>query len=120
MINSMIKRNLKQKAVWWQATGRNRHNETTFADAVEIDCRWENKVQLVKDADGKEIISKAQVFHDKNVDERDYLFEGTLSDLDSAAEEDPYQATGAYEVKSKDDMASLGKSTKTLKIAYLG
>lgn len=120
MIDQMIKRNLTETAVYWAVTGKNKYNEKTFATPDEIDCRWEDRVDVVKDSQGKEVRTRARVFVNTNVQEQGYLFRGKKKDLDSADEENPYDATEAYEIKRKERVPAIGSKTKFMTKAYLG
>lgn len=59
---NMIDSYLNQTSTWYQATGQNEYGEPTFADPVMINVRWEGKRRLVRDNQGREVVSEARVF----------------------------------------------------------
>lgn len=57
----MISDYLNQAVVWKRVTGQNEFGEpTTTAQAIRV--RWEGKRKLVRDRQGKEIVSEARFF----------------------------------------------------------
>lgn len=57
----MISGYLNQIAVWKQVVGRNEFNEPVIEETI-IHVRWEGKRRLVRDNEGREVVSEAQVF----------------------------------------------------------
>lgn len=58
----MIEGMLNQTAVWKRKTGDNEYGEPLYADPVTIKVRWEGKRRLVRNSQGKEVVSEARVF----------------------------------------------------------
>ena len=58
----MIEGYLNQRAVWKRKTDSNEYGEPTFATGKEIAVRWEGKRRLVRDNEGREVVSEARVF----------------------------------------------------------
>ncbi len=70
----MIEAYLNQTAVWYRATGdMNEYAEPVYADSVNISVRWEGKRRLVRDKEGQEIVSEAEVLCIDAVQEGDLL-----------------------------------------------
>lgn len=109
---------LKQTAVYWGAPVSDGQGGRTFADAVELDVRWEERHDLFIDPQGQEKQSSAVVFVDQDVDIGGYLFLGDLDDLGSAEEDDPMIVSGAYEIRQFDKTPDL-KGTSFLRRAWL-
>lgn len=119
-IGRLVKKSLAETAVYWASSGKDRYNQNTYSSPVEIKCRWEQKTQVVKNSQGEEVVSEAQVFLMKNVNEQSLLLLGNLDDVSSAEEDDPHTIeSGVYEVKSKAKIPGLGSKTVYLRIAYL-
>jgi hypothetical protein len=59
---SMIQGYLNQTATWHKVIGQNEYSEPIFADPVTIIVRWEGKRRLVRDNEGREVVSEARVF----------------------------------------------------------
>jgi hypothetical protein len=75
--------------------------------------------QIITDAKGTEMTSRALVFLTQDVDEEGMLFLGTLDDLDSADEENPMSVNEAYIIKRFQKTPALGSTTVFLRKAYL-
>jgi hypothetical protein len=58
----MIKDYLNQTAIWHKVIGQNEYSEPIFADPVTIKVRWEGKRKLVRNNEGREVVSEARVF----------------------------------------------------------
>ena len=69
----MIKGYLNQTANWHQATGVNSYGEPTFAESKSIKVRWEGRRRLVRDKEGREVVSEALVFCTDSVEPDDTL-----------------------------------------------
>lgn len=88
---------LPEKLVWWTSPTPDGFGGKSFADATEIDGRWEQRQKLYRDAEGRELMSNAVVYVGIDVAVGDFLMLGEISDLSSGAE-DPDQQPTAYEV----------------------
>lgn len=87
----MLEDYCNQKAIWKSKTGVNDCNESTYEEK-EIDCRKEEKIKLVRDKTGKEVVSNTTVYTpepicvDDMVDGRIVIGVGTMTDLDGVIE----------------------------------
>jgi hypothetical protein len=121
-ISNFINRTCTQTAVYWGNPKDDGGGGKTFDDPVEINCRWEEKKQLIDrvgERTGEQIVSKAAVTVLQDVDELGYLFLGTLYDLSSSEEGNPRLLDNAYEIKRFDRIPALGSTTEFIRIAYL-
>jgi len=120
-LEAFIARRCVQTAVYWTPDGEDGYGNTVFTSDSprEIACRWEDSTRLMTDAQGDEIVVRAEVFVTEDLEEKGVLYLGTLDDLDSAQEDDPKQVDGAYEIRRFDKMPELGSATKFLRKAYL-
>ena len=57
----MIKDYLNQTATWHCVTGKNEYGEPVTSSKI-IKVRWEGKRRLVRDNEGREVVSEARVF----------------------------------------------------------
>jgi hypothetical protein len=57
----MIEGYLNQRAVWKRKTGQNEYGEPETS-SKSIKVRWEGKRRLVRDNEGREVVSEARVF----------------------------------------------------------
>ena len=129
-IEAMIARNCKQTAVYWGAPVNDGYGGFTFATPVELTpptngVRWEEMHQVVTDAKGVELTSRALVFLLQDVDEEGYLYLGTLDDLYDLAGEssgsainDPTAIVGTYIIKRFQKTPNM-KGDGYLRKAYL-
>ena len=129
-ISSLLTRNCKQTCVYWGNPVNDGEGGFTFDNPVELLCRWEGKVQVIKDDDAKggEIECVAIVYLLQDVDEQGYLYLGTLDDLEAAEDSsenssggwyNPQAVDGAYKIKQFEKMPALGSTTTFVRRAYL-
>ena len=71
----MIKDYLNQTATWHCATGQNEYGEPVTSSKT-IKVRWEGKRRLVRDSQGREVVSEARVFCTEAVKPGDILEHG--------------------------------------------
>ena len=71
----MIKDYLNQTATWHCATGQNEYGEPVTSSKT-IKVRWEGKRRLVRDNQGREVVSEARVFCTEAVKPGDILEHG--------------------------------------------
>ena len=57
----MIEGYLNQRAVWKRVVGQNMYGEPSTSSKT-ISVRWEGKRRLVRDNEGREVVSEARVF----------------------------------------------------------
>lgn len=115
----MIAKHCTQTCVFWGSPQDDGEGGKTFAAPVQLSCRWEDMHQIITDAKGTEMTSRALVFLLQDVDEEGMLYLGTLADLNSADEENPMSVDGAYIIKRFQKTPSLGSTTDFLRKAYL-
>lgn len=122
-IISNITKNCTQTAVYWASPTPDGKGGMTYADPVEISCRWEDRVEVVamagEDRKGIEEVSKAVVYVLQDVAEQGMLYLGTLDDLDSDEEDAPETIDGAYRIKRFDKIPRLGSTTEFMRKAYI-
>lgn len=120
-IGAILTRTCRQTAVYWQAPTPDGYGGFEFDSAYpqEIDCRWEQRVELIKTSAGEEKVSRARVFLTQDVEEGGFLFLGTLDDLDSDVEEDPKKDKDIHEILRFDKTQAMKPTTDYIRIAYL-
>ncbi len=126
-INSLLTRSLKQTCVYWGNPVPDGEGGFTFDEPVEILCRWENINQVITDAKGAAITSRAVVFVLQDLTEEGYLYLGDLEslydslDLESSAStlSNPITITNAWIIKRFQKEPTLGSTTDFLRKAYL-
>ena len=121
-MESFIARLCVQTAVYWGSPVEDGYGGKTFADPVEVSCRWEDIIESINRVGsrlGEEIVSEAQVYITTDVEEQGYLYLGTLDDLDSDEEADPTTIEKAYIIRRFDKTPVLRKTDEFLRKAYL-
>ncbi|MBU0778220.1 glycoside hydrolase [Patescibacteria group bacterium] len=63
-ITKFIEKVCAQTAVYWGNPHPDGYGGTLYDDPVEVHCRWDEKINVVKDRDGKEVVSKARLLMD--------------------------------------------------------
>jgi len=109
---------LKQKAVYWAKTGIDGFHKTTYGTPVEINCRWEYGNKLVVDDLGKERNSKATVFVDRDMNNDDGIYFGTLDSLSASEKADPTLINEFEVIKQYKKIPSVS-AKKFLRVVWL-
>lgn len=115
---SVIKKMRKQTAVWWQRSAEtNRFGEYTFAEPVEIECRWDDVAQEFLNAQNETQASRAIVYVDEAVGVAvgDRLKRG---EMDSETPDDPMTIQDAHAVSRVDQNPNF-RNTETLVSCFL-
>lgn len=86
---SVATRNLKDRITCW-STVPDGFGGFTFGAPVVMDGKWQDRVVLENDSNGKEIVSRAQVWLSADVELGDYLYKGVSDDADPTLLADAY------------------------------
>jgi len=115
-----------QDAVYWGSPQDDGYGTFTYADPVEIKCRWQENREVISmvgdDRKSRELISNVQVWVLQDVDEEGYLYLGTLDSTDaltSAEEANPASVDGAYKILKFEKIPELRGSAKFIRKGYL-
>lgn len=111
-------RNLNQTAVYWANPVKDGSGGFTWDAPVEISCRWVVSTKVITIANGKEIVTRAEVQVEQDVDEQGMLYLGSLDDLDSSQEAGPEDVAGAHEIRRFDKTPTMS-GTSFFRKAYL-
>ncbi|NCB26611.1 MAG: hypothetical protein EOM62_14225, partial [Bacteroidia bacterium] len=119
-----IKKVCVQTAVYWPAPVTDGFGGMTYGTAVEIKCRWTDKVQVVKWQSAyvptsNEFISYAEVLVVDDVVLQGVLWLGELDDLSTAQKSSPLTILGAREIKTFERIPLFRSSTEFVKKVYL-
>jgi hypothetical protein len=108
-----------QTAVYWGTPVDNGYGGFTYADPIEILCRWEGSTKLITDAKGQQIVCVAEVMVLQELDIDGLLYLGSLDDLDSAQEDDPSTITGSQRIKQFMKTPLFASDDEFVYISYL-
>lgn len=89
----------------------------TFDTPTSRKVRWEDKIEVIKDADGQERVSESRIYSDEEFTNGNWVLQGILSDLDSE-DDSPRDTEDAYEILSTGAVTDI-KNKNTLYMAYL-
>ena len=115
---NFVTRSCKQTIVYWGTPVKDGRGGSTFADPVELLARWEKIDEVIKAADGREVVSKARVWVLQDVDEQGYIYLGELDDLESNPD-DPREIDGANEILAFRKLPVFGSTTEFIRRASL-
>ena len=118
-LQAFIKSVCVQTAVYWGTPVSDGRGGFTYADPVEIKCRWDDQANLITDFRGQEVASQARLLLTEDVDLQGILYLGTLDNLDSTEEADPKTVEGAYEIIRFDKNPEFASTTNFVRQAYL-
>ena len=96
-ISALMTKACKQTCVYWASPVKDGYGGETFTDPVELSCRWEDKVTLLKKTDGTEISASSVVYVLQDLSDEGWLFLGELTDLESDTE-NPKTVDGARQI----------------------
>ena len=116
-LDKFITKTCTQTAVYWGTPVSDGMGGFTYADAVEISCRWDDFQKLITDKQGREIVSTARVLVTQDLDQQGWLYLGTLDDLDSDPQ--PREIDTAFPIIKITKVPELKSSTLFLRRVYL-
>lgn len=94
----IIKKVLKQRAVYWEPLGAGADGQQTYGPPIEIKVRWtEMTTEFITDQHGGQRLSNALVMVDRDVKITGILWLGKFKDL--LFPDDPYRNEGALEIR---------------------
>jgi len=108
-----------QTAVYWGNPVPSGTGQMNYDDAREIFVRWTDKAQIVKSADGKEIVSIAEVLVQEDLGMEGLLYLGSLSDFSPLQLSNPVNLEGVLEIKGKDKIPMIKSTTVFVRKVYL-
>ena len=119
----VITKVMKQTAVYWPLASEEsggvdfgEYGQPQFASPMEIDCRWDDEIRNIVDAEGTMKVSKAEVMVSVDVDLGGLLMLGMLDDITD--EENPRENAGAEEIIAFEKNPNF-RATEFLRVAYL-
>ncbi|MGE0366938.1 MAG: hypothetical protein AB7Q00_14520 [Phycisphaerales bacterium] len=108
---------MSQVATYWPPGQNDGFGGRTRVSApVAILCRWSDKIDLVKNGQGREVVSNAQVHVDRALAAEGYLVRGDVTDeVDSDGTSDPLDH-GAQLIINVSQVPSLDATEELHKI----
>lgn len=128
-IIQFIDRISAQVACYWGSPVNDGSGGYTYADPVEIKCRWDDVQKLINNSKGEEVISNATIMTNSVLAEGGMLYLGTLADFDNSdiavllnsGQFYPYpnQVPGACRIVTFDKTPLFRSATKFVYTYYL-
>jgi hypothetical protein len=104
--------NLHQKCVYWARSGNTAFGKPSYADPVELSCRWEDGTFETIDSKGDTVVSGAKVFLAESIAPQGVMLRGTLEDIQASGfdDEDPLANQGVHEIINAGNVPALKRS----------
>ena len=130
-IISFITKISAQTALYWGTPVNDGYGGTTYADPVEIKCRWDDTIKMINNKQGEELISNAEIITNEELEEGGLLYLGTLDDLELMEDSNtilsstqfyvlPNQIEGdVYKIATKSKVPLLRSNTQFVLQYYL-
>jgi hypothetical protein len=93
---SLITRMRKQKAIYWARSTIDQYGRFTFAEPVEIKCRWDDEAAQFLTPKGEEQVSRSKVYVDRDMEPGDRL---QLGELASSTPDNPLDSQDSFEIR---------------------
>lgn len=119
MADVFLSRLLRQKAVYWGAPVYTGFGGRSFAAGIEIKARWEERQELIRDSSGKEIMSQAVVFVDRDVALGGYLYLGLKSGLTAGQVSDPLLVPAGFPILKYSKIPDVTTGRQFVRQAWL-
>lgn len=98
-IENYLKTRCTDTAVYWGTPILTADGSHEYTAGIEIKVLWREEIKMIRDSDGKEVVSQASVHVLQDIENHGMLFHGELTDLSAAEISDPRKREDAYEVK---------------------
>lgn len=108
-----------QTCVYWAPTTTNGFGSWNFAEPVELQCRWEEKLILFAEKNGNQTQAKAVVHVVGDVKIEGYLMLGSFSDIPSGYINNPKALENVFVIKRFDKSPAISDPSVFLRKAYL-
>ena len=109
---------LKQKAVLWKNPVPGQFGKYIFDIGIEIDVRWEDKMVKIRNNKNMEVLSKARIMVDVDIEPGEYLYLGELNSLTVQEQANPFLIEDAYEILAKEKTPNI-RATDFVRTAWV-
>lgn len=105
-------RHMKQTATYWAPGSNDGFGGVSFSAPIQVSCRWQDKAELFRDAQSRELTSSTIVYPASPLERQGYLYLGI------STEANPHNVDGTKEIRQIGSSPSLG-NTETLNKVWL-
>lgn len=103
-------RHMKQTATYWAPGSNDGFGGVGFSAPVTIKCRWQDKAELFRDSQARELTSSSIVYPELPLRRQGYLY------LGESSEADPANLIDAKEIRQTGSSPSLTNSETLNKV----
>lgn len=114
-LKSFVAKVQKQKLVYWETNGFDGFGQNTYAYPEELNCRWDDVFEMVKDNQGREFVSKAVIISPKLLVQGSYVKKGQILTSTPAS---PNDDTDVYMIRTTSHTPDM-KGNNLLYMAYV-
>ena len=108
-----------QTAVYWSNPTDDGYGQMNFPVGEEIKVRWDGNMIAIVDKYGKDIISKAEILVQDDMDEDGFLYLGSLTDLTDDEQANPEKVETAYPIRMPTKVPLIKSTTEFVRKVYL-
>jgi hypothetical protein len=105
----------KQTLVYWAYSGSDLFGQPTYANPVQMTCRWDDMVKQVFTPEGSPVFSKIELITKKRLEPKGLVWKGTLAKFTAGLR--PDNSTGVHEVLAASSTPNF-RNTETLYEAW--
>lgn len=118
-IPQFIRKISVQTAVYWGSPADDGYGGFTFDSPVEIPVRWDEKHELITASNGEQIVTKAEIFVNQDVDVNGYLFLGNLTALSDEQSANPKLHDQAHCIRQTSKVPLIKSTTQFVRKAFI-
>ncbi len=105
----MYAHNMPQTATYWAPGATDEFGAVAFGAGVPVACRWQDDAQMMRDAEGREFISRAIIYCDHAAARQGFIALGDFVGSDPRALEGAHQIRQVMLSPSLDGAVQLCK-----------
>jgi hypothetical protein len=118
-LEKLVKKFAVQTAVYWDGSSINSFGESEFSIGVEIKVRWDGVTELIRNKQGKEVMSSAKILTNTDCNIEGWLYLGTLAGLSTPQKSNPQIVLGAYEIQKIEKIPFVKSTDSFVRTIYL-
>lgn len=116
---SFIKKVCVQTAVYWDSPTPDGYGGYTYANPIEIKCRWDSVLEQIRTEKNTAIMSKARILVTQEVKNGGYLYLGDLASLSQEHKDNPITTPEAYPIQRIDENPLFRSTDKFVRTVWL-
>ncbi len=109
-----------QTAVYWGSPNPDGYGGYSYDAPVEVLCRWDDKVQMVRDSRGDEVVSNAEIMVAQDLAEGGMMHLGKLTELTESQKNNPLEVPQARIILRLNRVPLFRSKTEFIYTVFLG